>query len=247
MGKLLCIGATGSIGRHVVAQALAEGHEVRAVTRRARHGLPAGVEVMQADITAPGTLGPLVEGVDRIVFTHGNFGAPEAVDYGAVRNVLMALGGRPVRIALMTTIAVTDRKGNHDWKRRAERLVRASGNAYTIVRPGWFDYNARDEEQLVMLQGDRRQSGSPRDGAIARPQLARVLLGALRCDSAAFTTLELVSARGTAQPDLAPVFGALEADTDGLDGVHDLPNMPLAAEPADIREALAQLRGMAVG
>ncbi|WP_330996549.1 NAD(P)H-binding protein [Burkholderia diffusa] len=27
----------------------------------------------------------------------------------------------------------------HDWKRRSERLVRASGNAYTIVRPGWFD------------------------------------------------------------------------------------------------------------
>ena len=25
------------------------------------------------------------------------------------------------------------------WKRRSERLVRASGAPYTIVRPGWLD------------------------------------------------------------------------------------------------------------
>jgi uncharacterized protein YbjT (DUF2867 family) len=33
------------------------------------------------------------------------------------------------------------RAPGHDWKRRGERLVRASGLPYTIVRPGWFDYN----------------------------------------------------------------------------------------------------------
>jgi len=41
-------------------------------------------------------------------------------------------------------IGVTNREGDynrqteaHDWKRRGERLVRASGLPYTIVRPGW--------------------------------------------------------------------------------------------------------------
>jgi len=43
---------------------------------------------------------------------------------------------------------------SHDWKRRAERLVRPSGLPYTIVRPGWFDYNKADEHQLVFLQGE---------------------------------------------------------------------------------------------
>jgi hypothetical protein len=66
----------------------------------------------------------------------------------------------------MTSIGVTNRTGAynrateaHDWKRRSERLVRASGLPYTIVRPGWFDYNAPDERQLVLLQGDTRQAG----------------------------------------------------------------------------------------
>jgi uncharacterized protein YbjT (DUF2867 family) len=94
--------------------------------------------------------------------------------------VLAALGGRSPRIALMTAIGVTNREGDynrrteaHDWKRRGERLVRASGLPYTIVRPGWFDYNKPDEHQLILLQGDRRHAGDPSDGVIARRQLAQ--------------------------------------------------------------------------
>ena len=37
-------------------------------------------------------------------------------------------------ISLMTTIGMTDRRGAHDWKRRGERLVRASGLPYAVVR-----------------------------------------------------------------------------------------------------------------
>jgi dTDP-4-dehydrorhamnose reductase len=46
----------------------------------------------------------------------------------------------------------------------SERLVGASSNPYTIVRTGWFDYNQPDQRKIVMLQGDKRQSGSPKDG-----------------------------------------------------------------------------------
>jgi hypothetical protein len=69
-----------------------------------------------------------------------------SVDYGGVRNVLLALGSRPARIALMTAAGVTNRTGSynrtteaHDRKRRSERLVRACGLPDTVVRPGWFD------------------------------------------------------------------------------------------------------------
>jgi uncharacterized protein YbjT (DUF2867 family) len=111
---------------------------------------------------------------------------PETIDYGGVRNILAALGSRQVRIALMTSIGVTDRDSPynraieaHDWKRRSERLVRASGRPYTILRPGWFDYNAVDQQSIVMLQGDRRHAGGPSDGVIARQQIARVLVSSL--------------------------------------------------------------------
>lgn len=62
----------------------------------------------------------------------------------------------------------------HDWKRRGERLVRASGLGYTIVRPGWFDDNDADQQRLVMLQGDRRWASDPSDGVVSRAQIAQV-------------------------------------------------------------------------
>src|SRR5208283_4423018 len=129
-----------------------------------------------------GTLAGAVDGIDAVVFTLGSDGAgkvgAENIDYGGVRNVLSARGSRTVRIALMTAIGVTNRTGKynqtteaHDWKRRSERLVR-SGLPYTIVRPGWFDYNGPDEHRLVLLQGDTRQAGDSSDGVIARRQIA---------------------------------------------------------------------------
>lgn len=62
----------------------------------------------------------------------------------------------------------------------SERLVRASGNAYTIVRPGWFDSNNGDQLKITPLQGDTRHAGSPADGVIARHQIARVLWTRIR-------------------------------------------------------------------
>ena len=158
---VLAVGATGSIGRHVVTEAAAAGHRVRALVRSRERAalLPAGTD---------------------------------------------AAIGDGVRIALMTAIGVTDRTGHynqtteaHDWKRRSERLVRASGHPYTIVRPGWFDYNSPDQQRVVMLQGDTRHTGTPADGVIARRQIAQVLVGSLSSPAAANKTLELVAGRRT--------------------------------------------------
>ncbi|MEY4137864.1 MAG: hypothetical protein RLZZ371_46 [Pseudomonadota bacterium] len=249
--KLLAVGATGSIGEHVVAVALAEGYEVRVLVRNARQAsqFPAGVEVAVGDLTRAETLTEAVAGIDSVVFTHGSNGmppGPEAVDYGAVRNVLTALGHNKVRIALMTTIGSTDRKGAHDWKRRGERLVRASGHPYTIVRPSWFDYNAPDQHRLVMLQGDTRLTGTPRDGQIARRQLAEVLVRSLRSNAALRKTFELNSETGPAQKDFDPLFAALDADTPGaIDGAHDKANMPLDKEPLKMQQELQAVQARA--
>lgn len=251
---VLCVGATGSVGRHVIEEALRRGHAVRALVRsRAKAaGFPAQAEIVVGELTQPDTLAPAVAGVDAIVFTHGSNGGKadtRAIDYGGVCNVLLALRGRRVRIALMTAIGVTDRTGAynrrteaHDWKRRSERLVRASGNAYTIVRPGWFDYNDATQHRLVMLQGDTRHAGTPADGVIARRQIAEVLVAGLTLDEARNKTFELVAETGAAPKDLAPLFAAVTADAVGAsDGVGDADNMPLDQEPAQV---LADLKAM---
>jgi len=243
---VLVVGSTGSIGTHVVAALMRAGHRTRALVRdtgRARRLDPAA-ETVVGDLTDAATLVDAVRDVDAVVFTHGAGGAQaEPVDYGAVRNVLQALGGRPVRIALMTTIGVTVRSDGHDWKRRGERLVRASGNLYTIVRPGWFDYHDDDQLHLTMLQGDTRRAGSPADGAIARRELARVLVDSLTEPDAERRTLELVAETGPEQDDLGPVFAALEQDAlDALDGVRDVDNLPLDDEPRSVLDEIERVR-----
>lgn len=247
-GTLLAVGATGSIGHHAVERALKQGWTVRALTRDPdRAGFPESVEVVSGDLTDPKTLTPAVQDIDAVVFTHGTHGAASGfrdVDYGGVRNILTALNGRRVRISLMTAIGVTNSEtarggpaGGHDWKRRAERLVRASGNPYTIVRPSWFDYNEADQHRMEFLQGDTRWAGSPADGVISRAQIAQVLVEAISDQAAMNTTLELVAETGPAQYDLTPLFERLEKDST-IDGVHDAENLPVDQEPDPVRQNL---------
>ncbi len=184
------------------------------------------------------TIRRVMTDVAGIVFTHGSHGGAaeaERVDYGAVRNVLDALGTRPARIALMTAIGVTKHTPGHDWKRRGERLVRASGLPYTIVRPGWFDYNQPDQQRLVMLQGDSRWAGDPSDGVVSRAQIAQVLIASLTSEAANRKSFELVAEPGPAQTDLDPLFQTLQPDPTGaLDAVRDQENMPIDQEPPTV-------------
>lgn len=247
---VLVVGATGSIGRYAVAEALQHGYAVRALVRdqaRAVRILPEGVDLVIGDLTRPDTLGPAVDAVDAIVFTHGSTTGERDVrdnDYTGVANVLKALDGRRAYIVLMTAIGTT-RPGvaYAQWKLRSERLIRASGNPYTIVRPGWFDYNQPDQRTIVMLQGDRRQSGSPADGVIARDQIARVLIDSLHIDAADHRTLELVAEHGPDQDNLTAVFASLSPDSDAsLDGTEDIVDLPMESEPEMFRRDLAKIR-----
>ncbi len=247
---VLVVGATGSVGRRVVAEALARDYRVRGLVRDEARGelLPPGAEPVLGDLTRPESLRPAAAGVDAVVLTHGAQGTEadlEAVDYGGVRDLLAALD-EPARLVLMTAIGITNRdsaynRSTHglDWKRRSERLVRASGNPFTIVRPGWFDYQAPDENRPLFLQGDRRRTGEPRDGAVSRGLLARVLVAALADDPGRSTTFELIAEPGVAPADLAPLFAALEPDRPGaLDGVQDEANLPLDGEPQRVLDDL---------
>ncbi|MFB7328485.1 SDR family oxidoreductase [Streptomyces sp. NPDC056190] len=104
--RILVTGATGTVGRQVVAELLARGHEVRALTRdAARAELPAGVEVVQGDLTEPAGLIPALEGVTGlhlITFGGASF-APletglrilELARAAGVRRVTVLHGGGP--------------------------------------------------------------------------------------------------------------------------------------------------------
>lgn len=240
---VLVVGATGTIGREVVAAATAAGLSPRALVRdveRACAVLPADTDFVIGDLTRAETLTDAVRDVDAVIFTHGSeTGDWERVDYGGVNNVLTALATRRPRIALMTSIYITRMGLGNDevsaWKRRNEWLVRSSGSPYTIVRPSWFDHAAATDNRLVFEQGDTG------DGGIRRDQLAQVLVRSILTDTAIGKTLEAFAHPGEAPSDWSALFAELDPDT-GINGAHDRPQVPLEDEPAQIQHDLARVR-----
>ena len=67
MKRTLIIGATGTVGRQVVARMAAMRAPFRALTRHpeAAH-LPAEIEIVAGDLTVPETLGRCLDGVDAV-------------------------------------------------------------------------------------------------------------------------------------------------------------------------------------
>lgn len=104
--KILVTGATGTVGRQVVAELLARGHAVRALTRDpANAGLPAEAEVVQGDLTEPDSLIPALKDVTglHLITFGGAYFAPletgprilEAARAAGVRRVTVLHGGGP--------------------------------------------------------------------------------------------------------------------------------------------------------
>jgi uncharacterized protein YbjT (DUF2867 family) len=248
MKHVLVLGGTGSIGRLVVARLIVLGDEARALTRnpdRARRTLPRHTEVVAGDVTDPTSIAAALDGIDAVVMTHGaTYGSGDYadIDYGAVPALLEALEGRVVQVALMSSIGVTGTGGSPrdllNWKRRGERLLRASGLPYTIVRPGWFDAGTGTEQHVDLRQGD-----STEYGPVRRAHVVETLVQALRTQAATSRTVEVFSTAGPAITDWDAAFAGTDKDQTGsLDGAHDRTGLPVDREPDRVRTDLRRFQ-----
>ncbi|MGR8009275.1 NmrA family NAD(P)-binding protein [Streptomyces hypolithicus] len=129
---ILVTGATGTVGRQVVAELIRRGERVRALTRDpAKADFPAGVETVRGDLSDPATLVPALEGVTglHLITFGGEYFAPlttgpEIVELAAkagVRRVTVLNGGGP------TPLQDAVEAGQTDW---------------TVVEPVEFMANA---------------------------------------------------------------------------------------------------------
>ena len=140
---VLVTGATGRVGREVVAQLLAAGVPVRALTRRPdAAGLPAAVEVVAGDLTVPASLDTALQGVGAVflLWTAPPATVPVVVDRLAAHVRRVVFLSSPHRtphpfFQQPTPMAVLHAD--------IERLIVTAGLASTIIRPGMFASNAR--------------------------------------------------------------------------------------------------------
>ncbi|MEZ5666471.1 MAG: NAD(P)H-binding protein [Alphaproteobacteria bacterium] len=155
--KLIVFGATGTIGRLIVAKALEQGHSVTAYARRPealaqRH--PA-LSLVAGDARDAAAVDAAVRGHDAVLVTLGA-GRKGGVRAAGTRNIVAAMERQGVRrLICQSTLGAGDSRGNLNflWRtlmfglllRKAladheaqEAHVRASRLDWTIVRPSAF-------------------------------------------------------------------------------------------------------------
>ena len=80
--RIAIVGATGNVGRRVIAEALQRGHQVTAIARTAVADLPEGVTWKAADLADPAATAAALSGNDVVVLTvrFGNTDFGRALD-----------------------------------------------------------------------------------------------------------------------------------------------------------------------
>lgn len=147
--RILVVGGSGFIGRHLVAKLAAQGRQVRVPTRRMERAkalipLPR-VEVLEADIQAPGVAPVLMQDIDAVVnlvgILHGPEGGPDwgrAFDRAHVQLPRLlaqaALDAGVQRMLHMSALGVTEQRS----ERLPSRYLRskAAGEAALRALPG---------------------------------------------------------------------------------------------------------------
>lgn len=155
--NLVIFGATGTVGRELVTQALGAGHTVTAFTRGSGGPLKdlAGLQIFQGDVLDRDAVTAAVRGADAVLVTLGA-GLKGGLRAPGTANIVAAMRATGVRrLICQSTLGAGDSWANLNfyWKRimfglllraayrdhqRQEEIVRASGLDWTIVRPAAF-------------------------------------------------------------------------------------------------------------
>jgi len=228
--RVLVLGGTGFIGRHVAAALAARGHEVSIGTRhprRARRRLPAalrGCELREAhferlDHRADWHL--LLAGCHAVVNTVGILRNRGAETYDRVHHLApralaaaCALGGRRLVHVSALGLSHAARSGFLRSKLAGERAVAASGAPYSIVRPSllegeggfgakWLRWFARWPVHFVPADARGRIA------ALDVADLGEAI--AILCEKPASAEWREIEVGGAAAPTMAEYLAALRA------------------------------------
>jgi uncharacterized protein YbjT (DUF2867 family) len=141
---IVVTGATGHVGRELVAQLAARGAPVRAVTRRpAAFQAPAAVDVVYGDFDDQASINAAFKGADRAFLM-----SAQAVGRAdrPTHDLQLVEAARGAGVQHVVKLSVLDGGAGQDsigaWTRQAEAAVTQSGMNWTLLRPGRFMSNA---------------------------------------------------------------------------------------------------------
>jgi len=209
--KLLVTGASGFVGAHVAGAATHRGDEVRCLTRPSSDLWPLSglrVEIVVGDVTDKDSIRNAVLGVDAVVHcaattseTSPDFELSYRTNVLGTKNVIEACAENDVgRFVFVSTQSATEQNSSSYGKTKleAERIVAASGVAFTILRPstvygpgarGLFAKMGRYVAALPLIPviGDGRQRFRP----IYVGDVVTAILGCLESEKTVGKTYDL--------------------------------------------------------
>ena len=216
--KLAITGGTGFVGTHLIALAVAAGHEVRALTRRSQPPQP-GVTWSEGALDRPDSLAALVQGCDAVIHVAGVInGSKEAFAAGNIsgtENMVEATAQAGIRrfIHISSLAAREPQLSTYGWSKAvSEEPVIAAGFDWTIIRPPAI-YGPGDRELFELFR-------IARFGVVPLPprsrlsmlhvaDLCRLILACLDSENGVARTYEPDDGRdgGWSAPDLARAIG----------------------------------------
>ena len=206
--KFVVIGGNGTLGSAAVEAAVAAGANVVILSRSAE--ATKGATAAKGSITNAATVRQALEGTVGVVISVEASRSPEqlkAVYVEGTRNVLDA-APKDAQVIFMSHIGITDIERIPDYNRaklEAEKLIRESGLAYTIVRPSWI---VSGTHGINLEQGDNY---SGRRDDVGHGELGQTVVAAFENLEARGKTFELYGG-GEKSPNWKEAFAQLTGD-----------------------------------
>ena len=229
---ILVAGGSGRAGSYIVKRLEADGHSFRALTRNQQSAIErlgadyADMNWVEGDARDPARMMEIMQGVDVVISVIGSReregpNGPEFVDWEGVRNLVDAAVEADVEnFVLLTALGASDPEHPLNrmlgdalkWRFKGEEHLRASGLAYTIVRPVGLVHDGAGTRGIYIAQGDQWRDLF--QGTIAYDDLASVLIAAAGDPAAHNKTFEITN-RDDVDPGLWNVaFDELVTDTE---------------------------------
>lgn len=182
---ILVTGATGNVGRQVVAELLPTGAPIRALTRdpAAAH-LPDGVDVVPGDLSHPETIGAAMDGVDAVFLLWPFL----RVDADAAAPALDVVGEHARRAVFLSSLAIREdgdeqASANTAFHAAVEKAIEQSGMEWTFLRSAGIATNTKMWAPQIRADGVVRWPyGAARRSLVHERDIAAVARHALTED-----------------------------------------------------------------
>ena len=156
--KIAVTGATGFVGQMLVEECQRQGIGVRALTRREQDARE-GVGWVSGDLNNKAALAELVRGAEAVIHLAGVVSALDAAGFedgnvaGTLNLIEACVAAGTPRFVFVSSLSAREPQLSvyGASKHRAEKLVKASGLDWTIIRPPAI-YGPRDTENLELFK-----------------------------------------------------------------------------------------------